>query len=73
MKLRDMTPEQQLEWGRGEHAARKTDLEVRTPEGLRTAQVNAEHRRKLIGATKGQAADLVLAASREARRNGERA
>lgn len=66
---RDMTDEQLLEWGAAESAARQADLQLRGAEGLRQSQENAEQRRRAIGATKNQAADLVIRASRAARRN----
>lgn len=66
----DMTEAQMLEWGKAEGTARKADLEAnRTAEGLKTAQDNAEARRKQIGASRGQAADMVVLASRQARRS----
>jgi hypothetical protein len=67
VQYRDMTEAQSLEWGRSESRARQADLQVRSAEGLKQAQENAEARRKLIGATRGQAADLVIRANRDAR------
>lgn len=64
---RDMTDAQRLEWGRAESLARQADLKVGGAEGLRRAQKNAEVRRKMIGATVGQAADAVIRANRAAR------
>jgi hypothetical protein len=68
-QYRDMTDADMLAWGAAESAARQADLSVRSAEGLRTAQANAERRRKDIGATIGQAADMVIRANREARRS----
>lgn len=68
-QYRDMTDAQMLEWGTSEAAARIRDLELRGPDGLRRAQENAEQRRKAIGATKTQAANLVIAANRAPRRS----
>lgn len=67
MHYRDMTEAQLLAWGQAESAARIADLAVRSAEGLKAAQANAETRRKAIGATRGQAADLVVLANRAAR------
>ena len=67
-QYRDMSDAEMLAWGAAESAARQADLEVRSAEGLRTAQANAERRRKAIGAAIGQAADMVIRANREARR-----
>lgn len=67
MHYRDMTEAQLLAWGQAESAARIADLAVRSAEGLKAAQENAETRRKAIGATRGQAADLVVLANRAAR------
>lgn len=64
MNYRDMTDEQCLAWGREESAARIADLAVRSADGLRIAQANADVRRKAIGATSGQAADMVIRANR---------
>lgn len=70
-QYRDMSDEEMLAWGAAESAARKADLAAsRTPAGLLAAQENANQRRKLIGATMGQAADMVIRANREARRQG---
>lgn len=66
---RDMTDAQLLEWGRVESLARQADLRVGGAEGLKQAQENAEARRKLIGATRAQAAAAVIRAKREARRS----
>lgn len=68
VNYRDMTDAQALAWGRAESIARKADLQIRSAEGLKQAQANAEARRKLIGATRGEAADIVIRANREARR-----
>lgn len=67
-QYRDMTAEQALEWGEAERAARMADLQVRTADGLRQAQANAESRRKAIGATRSQASVLVNDAAVKARR-----
>lgn len=68
-QYRDMTAAEMLAWGAAESAARQADLKVRSAEGLRAAQANAELRRKAIGATVGQASDMVIRANREARRS----
>jgi hypothetical protein len=68
LNYRDMTDAQMLAWGRAESLARQEDLQVRSAEGLKQAQANAETRRKLIGATRSQASDMVIRANREARR-----
>lgn len=60
----DMTAEQMLAWGRAEQLQRLEDLKDRTPAGLRTAQANAEQRRKAIGAGRSVAATLCMDASR---------
>jgi hypothetical protein len=67
VNYRDMNEAQQLDWGRAEAALRIADLAVKSAEGLKTAQANAEMRRKVIDATVGQAADMVIRANREAR------
>lgn len=67
-QYRDMTDAELLAWGAAESEARKADLTVRSAEGLRVAQANAETRRKAIGASRNQAADAVIRANREARR-----
>lgn len=68
-KYRDMTSEQMLAWGASESKQRIADLAgVKSAEVLKSAQSAAEARRKLIGATRGQAADMVILANREARR-----
>jgi hypothetical protein len=65
---RDMTAEQMLAWGAQESAARQADLaEVKSKEALTAAQANCEARRKLIGATRGQATSMVLQANRAKR------
>ena len=64
---RDMTEAQMLAWGAAESAARQADLLVRSQAGLIAAQANAHARRRLIGATIGQAADMVIRANRAAR------
>lgn len=63
--FRDMTDAEQLAWGRAEREARTADLRLRGAEGLRRAQTNAEARRKVIGATRSQAARLVARANNE--------
>lgn len=63
-----MTRDEELEWGVTEKAARIADLAVRTPEGLRAAQANAESRRKAAGLSRSKAAELVMEASRNERR-----
>ena len=68
-----MTRDEEIAWGRAEQALRIVDLAVRTPEGLRVAQANAEVRRKAAGLTRTQAATLVAEASREIRRQEFRA
>lgn len=68
MKYADMTEVQRLAWGQSEAAARIADLAPRGAEALKTAQANAETRRKAIGATRGQAANMVVEANRLARR-----
>ncbi len=65
---RDMTDADMLAWGAAESDARKADLSVRSAEGLRVAQANAERRRKAINASVSQAANMVIRANREARR-----
>ncbi len=64
---RDMTSEQMLAWGKAEAEARQADLSVRTVEGLKAAQENAEARRKLIGASRSAAASMVSDALRAKR------
>ena len=67
---REMTAEQMLAWGAAESKQRIADLDgVRSAEALKAAQDAAETRRKLIGATRGQAANMVILANREARRS----
>lgn len=65
---RDMTSEQMLAWGLAESQARMVDLAVRGSEGLIAAQVNAEARRKLIGASRSAAASMVSDAMKAERR-----
>ena len=62
--LCDMTPEQMMAWGAEESAARIEDLKDRTESGIRQAQLNADARRKQIGASRSQAAALVIDANR---------
>jgi predicted transcriptional regulator len=64
-----MTYEEELAWAQTEHQARITDLQDRTPEGLRRAQESAERRRKAAGLSRSQAASLVHEAGRVRRRN----
>jgi hypothetical protein len=65
---RDMTDEQRLAWGHLESEARIKDLaDTRTEAALKAAQDNAAARRKLIGASRGQASDMVIRASRAKR------
>lgn len=65
---RDMTDAQMLAWGAAEQQARISDLAgLRSAESLKAAQNAAESRRKTICATRGQAADMVIRASRAAR------
>jgi predicted transcriptional regulator len=64
-----MTYEEELAWAQTEHQARITDLQDRTPEGLRRAQENAERRRKAAGLSRSQAASLVHEAGRVRRSN----
>jgi hypothetical protein len=65
---RDMTDEQMLAWGAAESAARIADLaEVKSAEALAAAQAKAKARRKLIGASIGQATSMVIRANREIR------
>lgn len=64
-----MTPEQRLQWGKTEAAARAADLaEVKGLEGIDQAQDNAVARRRLIGATRAQATRMVIEANRHSRR-----
>ncbi len=65
-----MTRDEELEWGTAEKAARIADLTVRTPEGLRAAQANAEARRKAAGLSRSRATELVMEAGRNERRAG---
>lgn len=66
---RDMTEEQCLAWGAAESRARIADLSgVKSAAALKAAQDAAKTRRRLIGASTGQAADMVIRANREARR-----
>ncbi len=68
-QYREMDEVQMLAWGATEHQARIADLAgQKSAETLKAAQEAAEQRRKAIGATRGQAADMVIRASREARR-----
>lgn len=65
--FREMSLDEQLEWGRVEGEARVVDLAERSEAGLKAAQQNAERRRKLIGASRGQAAEAVSRALRAKR------
>ena len=68
MNYRDMTEAQMLDWGRIEGDARIADLEgVQSAEALKAAQDAAAARRKLIGASRGQATDMVIRANSAAR------
>lgn len=70
IQYRDMTAEQMLDWGVNESAARKADLAAdRSQEGLSAAQLKAESRRKLIGASRSAAASMVIDAQRQKRRD----
>ena len=73
MRYREMTDEQRLEWGFAESDARKHDLKDRSDFGLQMARILAEKRRKAIGATQGQATDMVLTANRARRVSGSSA
>jgi hypothetical protein len=67
---REMTLEQRADWGEAERKARIADLsKPRSSHALAAAQANSEARRKAIGATSGQAADMVISASRAIRRS----
>lgn len=69
MNYREMTEAQMLEWGTSERATRMAELDCcRSAEALKAAQEGCERRRKIIGATRGQAADMVILAGREIRR-----
>lgn len=68
----EMTEPEQLAWGAAESARRIADLADRTAEGLRAAQRNATARRRAIGASLGQAADMVILANRAARLSAHR-
>lgn len=65
----DMTGEQRMAWGVAEAAARIADLSIRSAEGLKAAQANAEARRKMIGASRSAATAMVIDANREKRRS----
>ena len=54
-----MNYEEELAWAQAEHLARLEDFKVRTPDGLRQAQENAEQRRKVAGLSRSRAASLV--------------
>ena len=69
MKFRDMNEAERLAWGSLESARRVADLDgVKSAEELAKAQAAAEQRRKLIGATREQAASAVADANRAKRR-----
>ena len=70
-QIEDMTDAEALAWGDAELAFRIADSADRSAEGFAAAQRNATERRKAIGATASQAADLVIRAGR-ARRVVER-
>lgn len=57
-----------MEWGRAESEARKADLRIGGAMGLAVAQVNAEERRRAIGASASAATRMVIEANRAARR-----
>nr|WP_041296562.1 hypothetical protein [Janthinobacterium sp. Marseille] len=63
-----MSEDELMIWARKEHAQRLIDLQNRTAAGLKNAQDAAESRRKIVGLTKGQAANAVAEVSRERRR-----
>ncbi|MBB1599517.1 hypothetical protein [Variovorax sp. UMC13] len=68
----DMTEAEKLAWGAAESKRRIADLADRTADGLRAAQRNAAARRHAIGASLGQAADMVILANRAARLTAHR-
>lgn len=68
-RLIDMTEAERIAWGTAEHDARVRDLAVaRSAEGLKAAQAAAEGRRKLVGASKSQAAAAIYDAAIQRRR-----
>lgn len=68
VKYRDMTDAQQLAWGEAESTARIADLaNVKSAEDLKAAQDAAVARRRLIGASRNQAAGMVIRSNRETR------
>lgn len=68
MNYRDMTADQMLAWGHAESAARQADLaDVKSQAALDQAQANAKARRRLIGASIGQATRMVVEANRAKR------
>ncbi len=71
---RDMTEAQRLAWGQAETEARQRDLaDVKSQAALDEAKANAKARRKLIGASIGQATSMVVQANRAKRIAGNRA
>ncbi len=69
-QYRDMTDEQRLAWGASERESRIADLTgVQSANVLKSAQDAAKARRRIIGATIGQASDMVIRATREIRRS----
>jgi hypothetical protein len=67
-KFREMNEAERAAWGDAEAAARRADLEgVKSEQSLTEAKANAAARRKLIGATIGQATALVIQSTRRAR------
>lgn len=68
MNYREMTEAQRLAWGAAEDKARIADLGgFRSADALKTMQAAAKTRRKAIGATTWQAAEMVIRANRQAR------
>lgn len=67
-RYRDMTEAERLAWGAQESVQRQADLAApKSAEALKAAQDAAERRRKLIGATRGQATGMVIDANRAKR------
>ena len=62
--FRDMTPDEQLAWGRVESLARQADLTATSADALVLAQANAERRRNLIRASRSEASNAVIRANR---------
>lgn len=66
--------EEQLSWGRKEDALRRADLEkVTDAESLKRAQDAAKRRRNAVGASLGQAFDMVKRAQEAAKLEGRSA